>query len=65
MSSESSPKRSRLPSTERKIPSRVKSHSRRCVAGTAKPPSSSCPARSGVGTNILPTLVERVYSCRG
>ena len=41
MSTRSSPSRSRLASIERRTPSRLKSHTRRWLAGTSKPPASA------------------------
>lgn len=51
MSTWSRPRRSRLPSRDRRIPSRLKSQLRRDAAGTTNPPSSPRCAVRGLGTS--------------
>ncbi|SFK99469.1 hypothetical protein SAMN05192584_111105 [Streptomyces pini] len=62
-STRSAPMRVSESSTLRSTPSREKSLTRRCVAGTWK--LSSVRPRGSCGTRILPTLVDSVYFSRG
>ena len=57
-------RRTRLDSTERRTPSREKSHSRRQSPGTTNISESSSAGGTG-GTRRRPTFVEITYSPRG
>ena len=64
-STRSRPRRTRLPSRERRTPVALKSKRRRWAAGTAKPFARSLPHGSGSGSSSRPTLVDTAYASRG